>query len=154
MRQEPHLAGHDAGAELLLVGHVGVDIALHHLVTTAVGVEVPGPGAGSPVLQLVFLSKLLTLSTSIPAHGLRSSDQILCLQIDLQPLPHTLGDTVGWTPGTSLHVLSHPATMCYKIVEDSAQQTKKLQRNFDLVIMLHLVASEKTNIEAKLATQY
>ena len=105
VRQEPDLAGHDGRLEVLPVGHVGVDIAGHHLVPTGVGVQVPGPGALSPVLQLVRLCKLLSLTPAVPAHGLRPRDDEVRVQVDLEPLPHPGRDGLGRTPGAALQIL-------------------------------------------------
>ena len=109
VREEPHLAGHQSGLQVLLPGHVGVPVGLQHLVAGGVGVEVPGLGGGSPVLQLVALGELLSLPPAIPAHGLGRGDPVVPVQVDLQPLPHPGRDGLGWTPGSSLHVLPGPA---------------------------------------------
>ena len=107
-REEPHSAGHHGRLQALLVGHVGVPVALHHLVAGGVGVQVPGVGCGPPVLQLVGLGKLLALAPTVPAHGLRRGDPEVLAEVYLQPLPHSGRDGLGGAPGAPLHVLPRP----------------------------------------------
>ena len=122
MRQEPDLAGHDGRLEVLLVGHVGVDIAGHHLVTTGVGVQVPGPSGSPPILQLIRLCELLSLAPAVPAHGLRPGDPEVRVQVDLEPLPHPGGDGLGGTPGSTLEILSGSAKQTLLIMINIRQQ--------------------------------
>ena len=124
--QEPHPAGHDGRHQVLLVGHVGVHVAGHHLVTRGVGVQVPGPRP--PVLQLVRLGKLLALASAVPgtqnrftelymctvplpAHRLRGGDPEVRVKVDLEPLPDPGGYLESGTPGSTLHILAGSANI-------------------------------------------
>ena len=120
--EEPHAAGHDGGHQLLLVGHVGVHVAGHHLVARGVGVEVPGARPGTPVLQLVGLGKLLALAAAISAHRLRGGDPEVRVEVDLEPLPHPGGYLESGTPGSTLHILAGSANI---VNNDYHHQTTK-----------------------------
>ena len=122
VRQEPDLAGHDGRLEVLLVGHVRVHVARHHLVSAGVGVQVPGPGGPPPVLQLVRLCELLPLAPAVPAHGLRPGDPEVRVEVDLEPLPHPGGDGLGGTPGSAFQILSGSAKQTLLIMINIRQQ--------------------------------